>query len=74
MKGVFQRLLEGIPDYKEFLTLEELDASSRRLAERFSEVVSVFSIGETKEGRDIVCLKIGSGSKKCAYVWLPSSQ
>ncbi len=71
MKGVFQRLLEGIPDYKEFLTLEELDASSRRLAERFSEVVSVFSIGETKEGRDIVCLKIGSGSKNALMFGCP---
>ena len=35
MNAVFENLLNNIPDYKEFLTLEELDASSKALAEKY---------------------------------------
>ncbi len=29
MKKIYQKLLEGIPDYKEFLTVEEMNSSSK---------------------------------------------
>lgn len=71
MKEKFVELIENIPDYSTFLTLEELDASSFRLAERFPDVASVFSIGQTKEGREIYCLKIGEGSKNALMFGCP---
>jgi len=36
-----------------------MDASSRRLAEAFPDVVSIREIGKTQEGRALLCLKIG---------------
>ncbi|QUO30857.1 hypothetical protein KFE17_07975 [Faecalicatena sp. Marseille-Q4148] len=61
MKAVYRKLLEEIPDYKEFLTVEEMDESSKKLAEQYPECVSVFEIGKTREGRSLNCLKIGEG-------------
>ena len=47
MNAVFENLLNNIPDYKEFLTLEELDASSKALAEKYPDVVSIFEMGRS---------------------------
>ena len=44
MSQVFTELLQNVPDYKEFLTVNELDASSRRLAVQYPDVVSLFEI------------------------------
>ena len=62
MKPVFEQLLAGIPDYKEFLTAEELDASSFALAQQYPDLVSVFPFGETKDGKTLYCMKIAGGS------------
>ena len=62
MKKIYQKLLEGIPDYKEFLTVEEMNSSSKKLAEEHPESVSIFEIGQTRDGIELYCLKIGSGS------------
>ncbi|WP_461811232.1 M14 family zinc carboxypeptidase [Faecalimonas sp.] len=71
MKQVFTDLLNNIPDYKEFLTLEELDASSKALAEKYPEVVSLFEMGRTKDKRPLLCLKIGNGSKNALMFGCP---
>ncbi len=71
MNPVFTKLLENIPDYKEFLTLEELDASSRALAEKYPDVVSLFEMGRTKDDHPLLCLKIGSGSKNALMFGCP---
>lgn len=71
MKQIFTDLLNNIPDYKEFLTLEELDASSRALAEQYPDVVSLFEMGRTKEDRSLLCLKIGNGSKNALMFGCP---
>ena len=44
MKKIYQKLLEGIPDYKEFLTVEEMNSSSKKLAEEHPESVYIFEI------------------------------
>ena len=62
MKPVYERLLAAIPDSREFLTAQELDASSFALAEKYPDIVSVFPFGETKEGRTLYCMKISGGS------------
>ena len=58
MKKIYQKLLEGIPDYKEFLTVEEMNSSSKKLAEEHPESVSIFEIGQTRDGIELYCLKI----------------
>lgn len=61
MKRVYQRVIDSIPDYQTFNTLDEFDASTKALAEEFPGVVELSSIGKTREGRDLLCLKIGEG-------------
>lgn len=62
MKQVYEELLQRVPDYKEFLTFEEMEANSRALAERFPETTEFFSFGRTRDGNILNCLKIGNGS------------
>jgi len=46
------KILDQIPNYKDFLTIEELDNSSKNLAEKY-ETVDLFEIGKSTEGRCI---------------------
>ncbi len=58
----FAKLITNVPDYKEFLTVDEMDANSLRLAEEYPDIVSIFKAGESRKGHPIYCLKIGNGS------------
>ncbi len=71
MKKIFEQLLENIPDYQEFLTVDEMDESSRALVRQFPDIASLFEIGKTREGHPLYCLKIGSGSKNALMFGLP---
>ena len=71
MKKIYWDLLNAIPDYKEFLTLEELNASSASLAAAYPDVVSEFEMGKSTEGRPIMGLKIGEGSKNALIFGCP---
>ena len=59
LKPVYQKVIDTIPDYQVFLTPDELDESSRALAAEFPEVVELSSVGTTRAGRDLICLRIG---------------
>ncbi|HZK29303.1 MAG TPA: M14 family zinc carboxypeptidase [Clostridia bacterium] len=71
MNKILWDLLDAIPAYDSFLTLEELDASSRQLAADYPECVDLFEIGKTGEGRPLLCLKIGEGSKNALFFGCP---
>lgn len=71
MKESYQRLLAGIPAYRQFLTIEEMDASSRALAEQYPDVVELLEIGKSREGRPMLCLKIGDGPRNAIMFGLP---
>jgi hypothetical protein len=71
MKSIFEEVVKNIPDYKEFLTVEEMDASSRKLAEEFPEVVDLFEMGRTRDNHPLYCLKIGNGSNNALMFGLP---
>ena len=71
MNKIIAELLNDIPDYKQFLTLEELDASTRKLAEEHPDCVCMFEMGKTTEGRSILALKIGNGSKNALFFGCP---
>ncbi|KKK37433.1 hypothetical protein WQ57_13330 [Mesobacillus campisalis] len=60
----FQYIVDQVPDYQSFLTVEELDESSRKLAEEFPGVVSLFEAGTSRNGHPILAMKIGDGPKK----------
>ena len=65
----FDEVLDTVPPY-EFMTVEELDNSSKKLAEDFSEV-TLKRIGNSREGRPISSLKIGSGDRNALLFAFP---
>ncbi|KYG90051.1 zinc carboxypeptidase [[Bacillus] sp. KCTC 13219] len=71
MNKVFEEIINNIPDYKEFLTVEEMDASSFKLAEEYPEIVSIFEMGKTRDNHPLHCLKIGNGSNNALMFGLP---
>lgn len=59
----FDEILESVPDFKEFYTLEEINKHTMKLRKQYPDIVSVEEIGKSKNGREIYCLKIGDGNK-----------
>jgi hypothetical protein len=65
-----EEILSQIPNYKEFMTVAELDDSSKNLAKK-SKHVELKEIGKSKEGRTINCLKIGDGKENALLFAFP---
>jgi len=63
MKELIEQIINRVPDYKEFLTVEEMDKNSKKLANKYPEIVEVFEMGKTRDNNSLYCLKIGKGSK-----------
>jgi len=55
--------MQEIPDYKTFLTVDELNESAHQLAKRYPGVVELVLIGSSRQGTPIHAIKIGNGSK-----------
>lgn len=62
MKAAYEELLASIPDYRAFLSVDELDRSSKTLAARYPECVAILEIGKTRMNRPLYALRIGSGA------------
>ena len=71
MLQIINDLLNNIPDYKEFLTVDEMDENSKRLAANYPETTEIFEIGKTRGGCPLYCLKIGDGPKNALAFGLP---
>jgi hypothetical protein len=65
-----KEILKQIPDYKEFMTVNELDKSSQSLADEY-ESVEFKKIGKSTEGRNISYLKVGQGTKNALLFAFP---
>ncbi len=64
-------ILQLIPDYQDFLTLDELHESSRRLVDEFPGLAKLQVIGESTEGRSIELLTIGHGKRTALFLGAP---
>ncbi len=64
-------ILQTIPAYQEFLTLEELHQSSVRLAEEFPQAARLQVVGASTEGRPIELLTIGHGKHTALFLGAP---
>ena len=64
-------LLARVPDFREFMTLEELGASSRALVAEFPGLARLETVGASAEGRPIELLTIGDGAKPALLVGVP---
>jgi hypothetical protein len=64
-------ILQQIPDYQEFLALEELHQNSVRLAEEFPQLARLRTIGTSTDGRPIELLTIGHGARTALFLGAP---
>lgn len=60
-RGMTRSLQAGDITFSSYMFLEEHMAYLRRLANDYSDIVTVESIGQSYEGRDILLLKLSSG-------------
>ncbi len=68
---MFESVLEEVPDYKAFCTVDELNASSEKIAEEHPSKVRIFGIGRSRNGEDIKALRIGKGRKTALLFGFP---
>lgn len=66
-----EEFLTSIPSLHEFLSVEEMDASTMELAKRYPHLVSVEIVGESRKHHPLYCLKIGSGSQTALMYGCP---
>ncbi|RKX56239.1 MAG: hypothetical protein DRP50_00815 [Thermotoga sp.] len=71
MKDVLKEIVKSVPDYKVFKTVDELDESSKELAKRYSNEVSLLEVGRSRDNNPIYCLKIGNGEKSALLYAFP---
>jgi hypothetical protein len=57
------KLMQDVPDYQSFLTVDELNDSMHSLAKRYPQVVQLLPFGKSRQGTPIHAMKIGSGAK-----------
>jgi hypothetical protein len=63
-------IIDSVPDYEEFLTVDELNSSSERLAEEYRHV-EIIEAGVSTEGERIKCLRIGDGPRNALLFGFP---
>jgi len=57
--SLFPSVIEGVPDYRVFLTVDELNESSRHLAAEYPSLISISRAGTSRAGDEIPLMKIG---------------
>ncbi len=63
-------ILDSVPGYLEFLTVDELNFSSQALADKYGQV-DFFRVGESTEGEPIHALRIGNGPRNALLFGFP---
>jgi len=64
-------ILNDVPDYQVFLTVDELKASTHRLANRYPNSVEILPIGHSRQGDPIETIKIGNGPRQALLFAMP---
>jgi len=64
-------ILNDVPDYQTFYTVDELKASSYALAKRYPETVEILPTGHSRQGDLIEAIKIGDGPKQALLFAMP---
>jgi hypothetical protein len=64
-------LLERIPDYADFPTVDEMVAAVHRLHERHPEITQLRRVGSSRLGEPLHCLTIGSGARQALVFAMP---
>lgn len=64
-------ILEDVPNYQVFLTVDELKATTHRLAEGYPNTVEILPIGHSRQGDLIDAIKIGDGPRRALLYAMP---
>ena len=65
------KLMQEVPDYQTFLTVDELNESMFHLAKQYPDVVELLFLGNSRQGAEIHAMKIGSGRKAALLYAMP---
>ena len=68
---MFENLLREVSAYKAFYTVDELNASSDRLAREHPDRVKILDIGKSRKREKIKALRIGKGKKTALLFAFP---
>jgi len=68
---LFRSVIEAMPDYQGFLTVDELHQSILELGEEYPGLVSVKAIGQTAGGAPIYEYRIGEGRNHALLFGFP---
>lgn len=71
VESLFDNVMEEVPDYEAFHTVDELNESSEKLAKEYPSMVGISKIGESRRGEAIKMLKIGKGKKTALLFAFP---
>jgi hypothetical protein len=67
-------LLDGIPDYREYMNVDELNSSSEKLARDHPSTVKMLDLGKSSKGEPIRCLKMGEGKHSALIYGFPNPE
>jgi len=70
----FGEVLEKVPDYQEYLGIDELNQRMDRLREKHSDTVSSVELGKSSNGEVIKCTKVGNGKHNALVYGFPNPE
>lgn len=70
----FSDILSGIPDFKEYLSVDQLNAGSEELARAHPRAIKALNLGKSRNGEIIKCLKIGEGKHSALVYGFPNPE
>jgi len=68
---MYESIIDEVPNYRFFYTVDELNESSEKLAKMYPRKVEIFEIGKSRMGEKIKALKIGKGKKTALLFGFP---
>jgi len=68
---MIEKLIQKVPNYRGFLTVNELHQSDRELAKNCPDAVELKTIGVSKRGERIEALRIGQGKHRAILFGFP---
>lgn len=69
--GEILPLLDRVPEFDVFPTVDEMTAAVEQLAQAHSSVATLRRIGTSRLGEPLVCLSVGSGAHSALIVGMP---
>jgi hypothetical protein len=70
----FSQLLENIPEYREYLGVDEANSNFDRVAKEHPEDAKLLDLGKSGGGEPIRCLKIGDGKHNALIYGFPNPE